>query len=82
MVVSSRNQHKVGIYCRLSKDDDKIGESTSITNQKNMLTDYVKEQNWLLVDIYIDDGYSGTNFNRPNFQRMLQDIEDKKSIVY
>lgn len=45
MVVSSRNQHKVGIYCRLSKDDDKIGESTSITNQKNMLTDYVKEQN-------------------------------------
>ncbi|OUN34100.1 MULTISPECIES: recombinase family protein [Bacillota] len=78
MVVSSRNQHKVGIYCRLSKDDDKIGESTSITNQKNMLTDYVKEQNWLLVDIYIDDGYSGTNFNRPNFQRMLQDIEDKK----
>ncbi|WRK54173.1 recombinase family protein [Coprobacillaceae bacterium CR2/5/TPMF4] len=77
-MISSRNQHKVGIYCRLSKDDDKIGESTSITNQKNMLTDYVKEQNWLLVDIYIDDGYSGTNFNRPNFQRMLQDIEDKK----
>lgn len=63
MVISSRNQHKVGIYCRLSKDDDKIGESTSITNQKNMLTDYVKEQNWLLVDIYIDDGYSGTNFD-------------------
>lgn len=74
----NKRQHKVAIYCRLSKDDDKSGESTSITNQKNILKDYVKEKNWLLVDIYIDDGYSGTNFNRPDFQRMLQDIEDKK----
>ncbi len=74
----NKRQHKVAIYCRLSKDDDKSGESTSITNQKNILKNYVKEKNWLLVDIYIDDGYSGTNFNRPDFQRMLQDIEDKK----
>ncbi|MCD7893389.1 MAG: recombinase family protein [Erysipelotrichaceae bacterium] len=78
MEANNTRQHKVGIYCRLSNDDDKIGDSTSIINQKNILMDYVKEKNWLLVDVYIDDGFSGTNFNRPAFQRMIQDIEDKK----
>ncbi len=72
------NEYLVAIYIRLSKEDDKLGESESIGNQKILLTKYVKEQGYTLVDVYIDDGYTGTNFNRPNFQRMLKDIENKK----
>lgn len=68
----------VAIYIRLSKEDDSLGESESIQNQKSLLTKYVKEQGYTLVDIYIDDGYTGTNFNRPGFQKMLKDIEDGK----
>lgn len=68
----------VAIYIRLSKEDDSLGESESIQNQKTLLTKYVKEHGYTLVDIYIDDGYTGTNFNRPGFQRMLKDIEDGK----
>ena len=65
----------VGLYIRLSReDDDKTLESESITNQKSLLTQYVKENNLRLVDIYIDDGYSGTNFDRPEFKRMIDDI--------
>ena len=62
------------MYCRLSKDDDLQGESNSITNQKEILKQYAKENNLNIFDIYIDDGYSGTNFERPDFKRMIQDI--------
>jgi len=65
----------VAIYIRLSKEDDNLGESESIQNQKTLLTKFVAEQNYNLVDIYIDDGYTGTNFDRPAFQRMLRDIK-------
>lgn len=65
-------------YCRLSRDDGAEVESASISTQKTMITSYIREHGWLLADIYVDDGYSGTNFNRPDFQRMIQDIEDKK----
>jgi len=68
----------VGIYVRLSKDDERAGESVSIENQKLLLTKYVEEQGWELKEIFTDDGYSGTNFNRPAFQRMLQDAKDKR----
>ena len=71
-------EYLVAIYIRLSKEDDNLGESESIGNQKILLTKYVKEQGYTLVDIYIDDGYTGTNFNRPSFQRMLKDIENGK----
>lgn len=65
----------VGLYIRLSReDDDKTLESESITNQKSLLIQYVKENNLRLVDIYVDDGYSGTNFDRPEFKRMIDDI--------
>ena len=65
----------VGLYVRLSREDDNKTEmSESITNQKSLLTQYVKENNLRLVDIYIDDGYSGTNFDRPAFKRMIDDI--------
>ena len=72
---------KVAIYIRLSKEDlDKVGssDSLSVSNQRNVLTDYVNRNGYILVDEYIDDGYTGTNFNRPAFKRMIKDIEDKK----
>lgn len=60
------------------EDDDKVLESESITNQKSLLLQYVKENNLRIYDIYIDDGYSGTNFDRPDFNRLLNDIESGK----
>ena len=68
----------VGIYCRLSKDDGNLGVSGSIQNQREFLTDYVIKNGWNLVNIYIDDGYSGTNFDRPGFQKLISDVERKK----
>jgi len=62
---------------RLSKDDDGVNESSSITTQRKMLKAYAKENNFIIYDEYIDDGYSGTNFERPAFKRMIQDIENK-----
>ncbi len=64
----------VAIYCRLSREDGNE-ESQSIQSQKEILTKYVNEQDWNIIDYYIDDGYSGTNFDRPSFQRLLNDIE-------
>ena len=70
---------KVAIYIRLSKEDADRGfdESESIKNQKILLTEYVKGlgEEYILIDTYIDQGYTGTNFKRPAFQRMVQDIE-------
>ncbi len=71
-------KYNVAIYIRLSREDEKTGESESVINQRSLLLRYVKENNLNLVDIYIDDGYSGTNFERPEFQRMLGDIEQGK----
>ncbi len=71
----------VGIYLRLSEEDDERGNSQSsqsITNQKELLTGFVTQNEWNLTDIYCDDGYTGTNFNRPDFQRLLNDIERKR----
>lgn len=67
------------LYIRLSKEDGDKAESLSVANQRMMLTEFVNKQNDLgLYDVYIDDGYTGTSFIRPSFQRMLKDIEDKK----
>ncbi len=74
--------YKVAIYIRLSKEDVDRGydESESIKNQKILLTEYVQdlEPEYKLIDIYIDQGFTGTNFNRPDFQRMIKDIENGK----
>lgn len=78
LIVSNTKVYNCALYCRLSKDDDLLGESNSITNQKEILKQYAKENNLNIYDIYIDDGYSGTNFDRPDFKRMIQDIKDKK----
>ena len=73
------NNYDVGIYCRLSRDDNNgNSESMSISNQREMLKAYVKDNGWSISDIYIDDGYSGTTFERPEFSRMIQDIEAGK----
>lgn len=76
--MKQHNKYIVGIYSRLSRDDDNYSESESIINQKRMLTKYVEEQGWDLYDYYIDDGISGTTFNRPDFIRMIEDINNKK----
>lgn len=67
--------NKVGLYYRLSKDDERSGESLSIENQRRILRKYVFEQCWELVDEYIDDGVSGTSFEREGVQRMLEDAK-------
>ena len=69
------NHYRVGIYCRLSKDDPQDGESSSIVTQKAILMDYCAAQDYEVCRIYVDDGYSGLNFNRPGFQELLADVE-------
>ena len=69
---------RTALYTRLSKDDDVQGDSESIKTQKAMLSQYAAEHGFLITDTYVDDGYSGLNFDRPDFQRMLADIEDGK----
>lgn len=66
------------LYLRLSKDDGTDCESSSIQTQKEMLTRYCRENGFIIADYYIDDGYSGKNFERPSFKRMLSDIENGK----
>ena len=66
------------LYCRLSNDDDLQGESNSITNQKEMLLKYAQDNCLPNPQFYVDDGWSGTSFQRPDFQRMIRDMEDGK----
>ena len=70
--------YNVGIYLRLSREDETTGHSESIGNQREFLTNYILENNWNIVDVYIDDGYSGLNFDRPAFKKMIADIENKR----
>ncbi len=70
--------YNAGLYLRLSREDEESGQSVSIKNQQDYLMNYVLEQNWNIVDIYIDDGYSGLNFDRPAFKNMIKDIENKR----
>lgn len=75
---SKKKKENIGItalYCRLSRDDGAEGDSNSVANQKRMLTKYAKENGFGNTRFYVDDGYTGTNFNRPGFQQMLEDIE-------
>ena len=65
----------VALYVRLSRDDENEGDSNSIAHQIEILTRYAKEHGITNYKIYKDDGYSGTNFNRPGFLEMLADIE-------
>ena len=73
--MAKHKDYQVGIYVRLSNEDSRAGESVSIENQKLMLTKHVNEMGWELKEIYYDDGFSGTNQNRPAFQRMIADVK-------
>ncbi len=75
---TKKNNNTIGItalYCRLSRDDGAEGDSNSISNQKKMLAKYAKENGFDNIKYYVDDGYTGTNFNRPDFQKMLDDMD-------
>lgn len=73
-----KKQKNIGVtalYCRLSRDDGTEGDSNSVANQKRLLSKYAKENGFGNPRHYVDDGYTGTNFNRPSFQKLLEDIE-------
>lgn len=70
--------YRVALYMRLSRDDEDYGESVSIETQRKIITQFANEQHFIIVDEYIDDGWSGTNFDRPAFQRMMEDVESGK----
>ena len=74
----SPEKYNCALYCRLSNEDELDGESNSIKNQRDILERYAKENNLNVYGVYIDDGFSGTNFDRPDFQRMIKDLENKK----
>ena len=69
---------KVGIYLRLSREDNKNGESESISTQRDLLLNYIKDNDLEYVDEYIDDGVSGTSFDRLGFNRLIKDCESKR----
>ena len=76
--MSKQTIYNVGIYVWLSQEDMRAGESLSIENQKLILTKYVTEQGWNIWDIYADDGFSGTDFNRPGVTGLLEDAKTGK----
>ena len=76
LIMQDNTNYQAGLYLRLSKDDMQQGESTSIGTQRDMLTDFCNKHNFAIAKIYVDDGYSGTNFNRPGFQELLDDVDN------
>ena len=81
--MSQSNQGKItALYCRLSQDDGLDGESNSIQNQKRILEQYARDHRFPNIQFYVDDGYSGASFNRPDFQRMMSDMEDGKILSF
>lgn len=71
--------YRVGVYCRLSKDDDeRERESASISHQREMMMDFCAKRGWSVEHVYVDDGYSGLNQNRPDLQKLLDDVENKR----
>lgn len=66
------------LYCRLSRDDEYSGDSASIQTQKSILLRYAQDNGFLNCEYFVDDGFSGTNFNRPDFQRMISLVEQGK----
>ena len=76
--ISNPMDYHAALYIRLSKEDENEGPSESVNNQQSLLNEFVQQHRLRVYDTYIDDGYSGTNFDRPSFQRMIADIEARK----
>ena len=76
--ISNPMDYHAALYIRLSKEDESEGPSESVNNQRSLLNEFVQQHRLSVYDTYIDDGWSGTSFDRPNFQRMIADIEAKK----
>lgn len=75
-MMKASNVFNIAEYIRLSSEDGDKQESDSVKNQRKLLTEYIdSKEDFVLYDAYVDDGYTGTNFNRPAFQRMINDIE-------
>lgn len=78
ITIENPESYRVALYIRLSKEDDSEGPSESVTNQRSLLNGFAAENRLIVHDTYVDDGWSGTNFCRPAFQRMISDIEAGK----
>ena len=76
--ISNPLEYHAALYIRLSKEDESEGPSQSVQNQESLLREFVQQHRLNVYDTYIDDGWSGTSFDRPSFQRMIADIEAKK----
>ena len=76
--ISNPIDYHAALYIRLSKEDESEGPSQSVQNQESLLREFVQQHRLSVYDTYIDDGWSGTNFDRPAFQRMIGDIEAGK----
>ena len=76
--ISNPMDYHAALYIRLSKEDESEGPSQSVQNQESLLREFVQQHRLSVYDTYVDDGWSGTNFDRPDFQRMISDIEAKK----
>ncbi|SHK57183.1 recombinase family protein [Hespellia stercorisuis] len=75
-IIEKKKIYRTGIYLRLSKEDGDKAESDSISNQRNLIEDYLEDKDdFCIIDEYVDDGYSGSNFERPAFQRMYDDLK-------
>ena len=70
------NDKTTALYCRLSRDDESQGDSNSIKNQKTILQKYADDNGFSNTEFFVDDGYSGTNFDRPDWQRLLSQVEE------
>lgn len=70
--------YNTALYLRLSRDDEEYGDSVSIETQRTILQQYARENRLHVVDEYVDDGWSGTNFDRPDFKRMMNDVDSGK----
>ena len=76
--ISNPMNYHAALYIRLSKEDESEGPSQSVQNQESLLREFVQQHRLSVYDTYVDDGWSGTNFDRPDFQRMIGDIEARK----
>lgn len=76
--MNTKKIYSAGLYCRLSKDDERQGESASIATQRSIMTAFCLEHEYEIHDVYVDDGYSGLNFERPGFQSLIRDVESGK----